>query len=476
MNRTLKITLILSADEHDPLRKKDPFMPLSLAILASVAPEHNYRLIDLLWDELNIDEPADIVGISVRMSAEKAAFRIADMYRKKGVTVIMGGPQPSSNPYEALDHSDAVAIGEGEFLWPVILCDFLDQRLKNFYVCSPRLFEATGYSVFQLEKLPPLNNLPMPSRNLFKRKYTFDLVFAARGCPINCDFCSVTGLFGTEYRLRPIDDVVNEISSFKRYYYLIDDTVFGRKNTYSYYIKLYDRIAKLKKTRYWTGQANLDAASSETGREVIKKALNSGLVYTAIGMESINISVLKKSGTISKMGIKPDEDVIEKMKQNIRFIQDQGILISAWFAIGYEDDDLNTYYRTYQFCKEMNLMPVFTPVNALKGTGLYLRLERENKLRDPSFNLTNVHHPAMANESVLKALDYTARKGYSLGSILIRTLFYARKIARNEYNSVNDIIHKTVFVFMTQMKMRRIVLSENKRLRKKINLRKSNNV
>jgi radical SAM superfamily enzyme YgiQ (UPF0313 family) len=476
MKKTLNITLILSADEHDPLRKKDPFMPLSLAILASVAPEHNYRLIDLLWDNLNLDEPADIVGISVRMSAEKAAFRIADMYRKKGVSVVMGGPQPFSNPFEALDHSDAVAIGEGEQLWPVILQDFLGQGLKNFYVCSPRSFEAPGHSVFQLEKLPSLNNLPVPRRDLFKRKYTFDLVFAARGCPINCDFCSVSGLFGTEYRMRPIDDVVNEIRSFKKYYYLIDDTVFGRKNTYSYYLNLYDRIAKLKKIRYWTGQANLDAASNETGREVIKKAIYSGLVYTTIGMESINVSVLKKSGSFSKMGIGQNDDVIEKMKQNIRFIQDQGILISAWFAIGYEDDDLDTYYSTHQLCKEMNLMPVFTPVNALKGTGLYSRLEREHKLQDTDANLTNVYHPSMGNEAVLAALDYTASKGYSFGNIIKRTLFYARKITSNKNNSVNDIIHKTIFVFATQIKMRRIVLSENERLRRKINLTTNTNV
>jgi radical SAM superfamily enzyme YgiQ (UPF0313 family) len=469
MNRILNIKLILSADEHDSLRRKDPFMPLSLAILASVAPEHNYSFTDMLRDDLDIEEPADIVGISVRVSAEKTAFSIADKYRAKGITVVMGGPQVSSNPFEALKHADVITRGEGERLWPVILSDFQKNQLKEFYVCSPGVFDAKGHSVFQLDQLPELKDMPVPRRDLFKQKYTFDMVFAARGCPINCDFCSVSKLFGRTYRFKPVEDVVKEIESFKGYYYLIDDTVFGRPSTYDYYLSLYDTIAQLKKIRYWTGQANLDAASNEKGKEVIRKAVKAGFVYTAIGMESINAEVLKKSGSFSKMGIQKDEDVIARMKENIRFIQDQGILISAWFAIGYEDDDVDTYYRTYEFCKEMNLMPVFTPVKALMGTDLYQRLLGENKLQDGSSNLTNVPHHTMTNEQVMDALDKTTRKGYSLLSILRRTVFYARKFAGHKGNSINDVIHKTIFTFVTQRRMGQIVKLENVRLRKKIN-------
>lgn len=468
MDRILNIKLILAADEQDPLRKKDPFMPLSLAILASVAPEHKYFFTDMLWEDISTAEPADLVGISVRMSAEKAAFRIAEEYRAKGVTVVMGGPQVSANPFEARKHADAVVIGEGEKLWPVLLDDYQNNRLKEFYVCSPVGFKANGHSVFQLDHLPHLNQLPLPRRDLFKRKYTFDMVFASRGCPINCDFCSVSRLFGRTYRFKPVDEIIREIESFKGYYYLIDDTVFGRPSTYDFYLSLYSRIRQLKKIRYWTGQANLDAASHQKGREVISKSVEAGLVYAAIGMESIHAEVLKKSGSLAKMGIKKDEDVIERMKENIRFIQNKGILISAWFAIGYEDDDIDTYYKTWEFCKEMNLMPVFTPVSALVGTDLYDRLKSENKLQDNSTNLTNVTHRLLTNEMVLSALLETAKQGYSIGRILKRTLFYTRKIASNKRNSINDIIHKTIFTYITQRRMKQIVMDEIERMRMKI--------
>ena len=326
----MKIKLILAADKNDPLRENNPFKPLSLMLLAASAPNHRYELIDMLdKQELDFDSDVDVVGISIRKSAEKAGFEVADNFKKKGVKVIVGGPQPSAIPHEALKHADSVVVGEGELLWPKVLHDIESKKLKDFYVSAPTRFQSNGNSVYQLEALPDLMKIPKPDRSLFKRKYDFELIFASRGCAINCDFCSVTRMFGSRYRMRPVDEVVSEIAEFKGYYYLIDDTVFGRPNTYNYYEELYEKIGALKKIHYWTGQANLDAASNDKGKEIIKKASKAGLIYAAIGMESINEKVLKKSGSFSKMGVANAKDVAEKMKENIRFIQQQGILISA---------------------------------------------------------------------------------------------------------------------------------------------------
>jgi len=465
----MRIKLILAADPTDPMRKKNPFKPLSLSLLVGAAPEHDYELIDLLdGNDINYESEVDLVGISVRRSAEQAAFEIADKFINKGVKVVMGGPQVSANPFESLTHANSVVIGEGEELWVTLLHDIERNELKDFYVSAPKKFEAKGHSVIQLEALPSLNKIPKPKRNLFKKKYTFELVFASRGCAINCDFCSVTSLFGSKYRLRPVDDVVDEIAEFKGYYYLIDDTVFGRPNTYDYYIELYDRISKLKKVNYWTGQANLDAASNEKGREVIKKAVKAGFLYAAIGMESINKEVLQKSGSYSKMGVGKATDMIKKMKENIRFIQKQGILISAWFAIGYEDDDLETYYETLKFCLEMNVLPVFTTVHAIQGTDLYDRLKAEGKLQDNTINVTNVPHPTITNQQVIDALEYVSQKGFSLSTTLKRTYFYFKEFSKKNDNKISDIIHKTIFTFITQKRFGKITKLETEKLKMKV--------
>ena len=465
----MRIKLILAADPNDPLREKNPFKPLSLLLLAAAAPKHDYELIDMLDAKaINFESDVDLVGISVRKSAELEAFKIADRFKKKGVKVVLGGPQVSANPFESLDHASTIVVGEGEELWVRLLQDIEENELRDFYVSAPKKFEANGHSVFQLKNLSSLDKIPKPNRKLFRKKYDFELVFASRGCAINCDFCSVTRLFGSKYRFRPVNDVVDEIAAFKGYYYLIDDTVLGRPNTYDYYLDLYDKISKLKKVNYWTGQANLDAAANEKGREVIRKAAKSGLLYAAIGMESINKKVLQKSGSYSKMGVSKSTDMLAKMKENIRFIQQQGILISAWFAIGYEDDDLETYYETLKFCLEMNVLPVFTPVHASLGTDLYDRLKAEGNLQDNTINLTNVPHASIKNQDVITALEYVSKNGFDLRTTLKRTYYYFKIFVKQKDSKIGDVIHKTIFTFITQLRFRKIVIGETEKLKKKM--------
>ena len=169
-----------------------------------------------------------------------------------------------------------------------------------------------------------------------------------------------------------------------------------------------------------------------------------------------------------KMGVAKANDMLEKMKENIGFIQQQGILISAWFAIGYEDDSLETYASTLQFCLEMKLIPVFTPVHALEGTDLYDRLEKEDKLQDNNSNVTNVSHPTISNEQVINALERVNRKGFSLLEILKRTRFYAKIFTRQKQNRLGDIIHKTIFTFITQWRFRKIAILEAEKLKGKV--------
>jgi radical SAM superfamily enzyme YgiQ (UPF0313 family) len=441
----MKITLILAASLTDPLRKREPFMPLTLPLLAATAPDHHYHLVDLMWeDDVDFNRPADLVGISVRLTSENRAYAMADEFRRRGVKVVLGGPQVSAVPHRAKEHADAVAVGEGEPLWPVIVRDAGENRLRDFYVCSPEAFDGRGLPVFQLKSHADLSTVPHPLVHLWKRKYVFDSVFAVRGCHVDCDFCSVTRFFGKKYRKRPVADVLDEIRGFKGKYYLLDDTVFGRETTYDYYLELYDAVARLDRKRHWTGQANLDAAASPRGRKVIEAAARAGLFYAAVGIESISPAVLKSCGAISKMGIRSGEDALERIRENIRFIQDQGIIVSGWFVIGYEDDTVDTYYRTLDFCREMHLLPAIFPVKVLPGTRLHERLKRENKLDDG--RLFNFVHPSMRDDDIYRALAAVRSEGFSLGQNLRRARFYAPRFK-------TDRIEKTIFLLILQSKL-----------------------
>lgn len=441
----MRIQLILAASRGDPLRKNDPFMPLSLPILAATAPGHDYRLVDLLWE----DEPdleADLVGISARATGERRAYEIAAECRRRGIPVVLGGPQASAVPHRARRHVDAVAIGEGEDLWPQIVADAEARALRDFYVCSPGPFDPQGGSSFSVAPRKDLSGMPTPRRDLWSRKYRFDTVYAMRGCPIDCDFCSVTTLFGARYRARPVSEVVAEIDQFDSYYYLLDDTVFGRKSTWPYYVELYREIAGLGKTRYWTGQANVDAASHEGGREVIRAAARAGLLHAACGLESINPLTLRKSRALLKTGAPRAEwdEPIARMKDNIRYIQDQGIIVSGWFVLGYEDDDLDSFRRTADFCEELDVLPMIFPLRALPGTPLHARLRREGKL-DESRILNHVH-PTLREDEVQAVLTEIRGRAYGLFRRLSRSRFYASRFA-------DDRIHKTIFSHVLQARI-----------------------
>lgn len=442
----VKIKLILAADVHDPLRKNDPFMPLSLPLLAACAPGHDYTLVDMLWeDDVRVDERVDLVGISVRQTAESLAYTLADKFRERGIPVVLGGAQISMAPYRAAAHANAVVVGEAEMLWPQVVKDVQAGAVKQFYVCSPKPFDGQGQEVFQQTDFPDLQSLPVPRRDLYKKKYVFDTVFAARGCPVDCDFCCVTSLFGSRQRLRPIDDVVAEIASFKRYYYLLDDTVFGRPATYDYYLNLYDAVCAKTKRRYWTGQANLNAAADSKGREVIRRAVDSGLLYAAVGIESINPQSLEASGAIRKAGARGAGDILDRMRGNIRFIQNQGVLVSGWFVIGYDNDTVDEYYRILEFCREMHIVPAIFPVNPIDGTRLYHRLDREGRL--DSSRLNGIHHEGMTDAEVLTALQVVFDKGFSIPAVLRRTAYLLPHFS-------SDRIHRTIFSMVTQFKLK----------------------
>ncbi len=461
--RRLKIKLILSASPDDPLLGREPFMPLSLPLLAACAPDHDYQLIDLLARarEVDLDEPVDLVGISVRATAEAAAFDLADRFRQRGVPVVLGGAQVSAAPERALSHADAVAIGEGEVLWPIMVEHAAAGQLRRLYVCGQPAFDPAGRTIHRVDELPSLDELPAARRDLMPLKYRFDTLFAARGCPIGCDFCAVPGMFGKRMRLRPVERVAAEVDTLGPFYYLLDDSVFGRPSTRDYYLELYGRLRQGNRRRLWTGQANLDALESDEGRRVVQAAVDAGLLYAAVGLESVNPEVLRRSGAAAKMG--DGAGSLERTRRHLRRLQDLGVIVSGWFTIGYEQDSPETYRRTFEFCRETNILPVVSPLRALEGTALHDRVVQEGKLAPPDA-VTNISHPTLDREAVVRELEAGVEEAYSLRAILRRTAFYRRRWRALGGADAELSIRRNIFALMLQVNSGRILAAENRNL------------
>jgi len=108
-------------------------------------------------------------------------YEIAGEFRRRGVPVVMGGIHPTWLPEEAKVHCDSVVIGEADEIWADILEDVKRNALKPFY---------------KQERRTDLSRLPLPRRDLLDKKgYFFEnLIQTSRGCPYDCEFCSVTAM------------------------------------------------------------------------------------------------------------------------------------------------------------------------------------------------------------------------------------------------------------------------------------------
>lgn len=433
----MKITIIFPGREVEMGKANMPVMPLAPTLLAALTPEaHEVSLNDMFYgDEPDDDADYDLVAITVRTPLAMIAYDIADKFSAKGKTVILGGPHTYAMPQEAKQHAAAVAIGEAEELWPMILKDVQAGSLKDYYVCGPYKLDGLNGSVHHQPQRPDLANLPMMRRELLPRdRYLMDSIFTTRGCPNFCRFCPVTPIFGAQIRHRPIDEVVAEVDTLRRRYFNVDDSVFGhpqivdRPEENQYYFDLYKELAGLRPKRLWSGAGGLSALNYKDGRKIVELAAESGLCSIAAGLESLSGAGQKQSGAWRKLHFtSPDSFEIKKLKDNIRNIQQLGIEILGFFVIGWDADTADMYRRTLDFCDEMKIIPFILTLTPMPGSPIYDEYLAQGRILTEltwdayGGNAVVFKHPNMDPENMYSLNSQVLREGFSMGRILRRT-------------------------------------------------------
>jgi radical SAM superfamily enzyme YgiQ (UPF0313 family) len=197
---------------------------LGLLTLAAVTPEH-YQVHYLECPDFDpgllASRSFDLVAVSSFTAKADVMYRIADFYRARGTTVVLGGLHCTLVPDEAAAHADAVVVGEGERLWPRLLADWEAGRL------APRYANARFGDV-------DLAAMPAPRFDLLDAtRYNRIPVQTTRGCPLDCEFCAASKIFGG-YKLKPVASVVRDIRAARRliphpFIELADDNTFVNK-------------------------------------------------------------------------------------------------------------------------------------------------------------------------------------------------------------------------------------------------------
>ncbi|MHB1134934.1 MAG: B12-binding domain-containing radical SAM protein [Chloroflexota bacterium] len=376
--------------------KSGLFPPLSLAILAALTPDDvEVRLTDENASPIDWDEPVDLVGITSLTTTSGRAYEIADAFRARGARVVLGGMHASALPAEAAQHADAVAVGEGEFIWPQIVADARAGRLQ------PR---------YQAERHHDLAHLPLPRRDLFQRqRYLLpDTLYTTRGCPYGCSFCSVTSFWGRSYRARPVEDVLAEVEAMGRPRLLafLDDNVAAIPPRAK---QLFRALAPYKLS--WLGQADLTIARDE---ELLAALAAGGCKFLLIGIESLSEANLRALGKRT--------NAVAAYEEAIKRIQGHGIGVFGAFMVGLDDDSEEVFENTLRFAERVRLKGAqFNIPTPWPGTPLHAAVAQEGRLLSTDWARYSSDHVLIAPrrlsaERLQEGHDRLWRQFYSYSS------------------------------------------------------------
>lgn len=395
----MKLLLITaSSDEIRQIRKMRVinFQQVTMPYLAALTPPNwEVEHIDEGQEKIDFNKEVDLVGITFHTPSANYVYKVAAEFRKRGIPVALGGPHVSLLPDEAEKHSDVILIGEAEDTWKEFLIDFENKSYKKRYV----------------QKHPSsLINLPMARKDLFHRKDHSDgIIFATRGCPNKCEFCTLTVMYNNKFRKRPVAEVAKEYGSFKgKVIVFWDDNIAADPQ---YAKKLFKEITPYKK--WWSSQTSIHAGWND---ELLELAAKSGCKQLFLGLESVSqLSLDHANKSFNK---------VEDYYKIIKRIHSYGISVQVGIIFGFDEDDQSIFSKTISFLEEAGVQnATFNMLIPYPGTPLFKRLENEGRILTYDWSKYNgrrdvVFRPRnMTCDELLEGFNWVNKRFYSLKSI-----------------------------------------------------------
>ncbi|MGA2405848.1 MAG: radical SAM protein [Bacteroidales bacterium] len=366
MKKLLLINPVNIARVGLTINKSSRFPPLGLGIVAALTPnDWVVKIIDENFTEFTYQE-ADLVGITAFTASVNRAYEIAKIYRDKNIPVIMGGIHASLQSEEAVTYVDSVVVGEAEDIWNRVIEDFESKNLQKIYIS---------------EKID-LIKMPQASHDLFDKRYLFGSIQTARGCPMDCEFCSVPSFNGHTYRQRPIEDVLDELEKIpQKMIFFVDDNIIGYgKSASKRALDLFKGIIERGIKKEWFCQASLNFADDE---EILKYAAKSGCRMVFLGLEAENIESLKDANKKLniKMGVNSYENAFKKINK-------YGIAVLGAFIYGLDSDTSEILYNRTNYIINSGVDVIQTTfLTPLPGTRLFNTMLKEGRLLHTNFPL-----------------------------------------------------------------------------------------
>jgi radical SAM superfamily enzyme YgiQ (UPF0313 family) len=361
---------------------------------------------DLVW--------ADAVMISAMVVQQDSAREVIARAGVAGKTVIAGGPAFTCEPekYPGVDH---FVLGEAERSLPPFLEDF------GKGVAKPR---------YDAGQFPQMGEVPNPRWDLLDmRKYASMSIQFSRGCPFNCDFCSVTALFGHRPRIKSAQQIIAELDSiwaqgWRNSVFFVDDNFIGNKRFLKNYLlpalNTWQKAHKNGLPFYTESSINL-----ADDPELMEMMSTAGFNAVFIGLETPSEEALTDCNKKQNRG----RDLVS----DIQKIQRAGMQVQGGFIVGFDSDNHSIFQRQMDFIQRSGVVTAMVGIlQAPVGTTLHKRMKSEDRLvGETAGNNTSIFTniiPKMNLNTLIEGYQHLIKRLYS------PSVYYARiKIFLREF-------------------------------------------
>jgi len=352
----VKLKLIYPDLGNFPLVYRRYIPTLGPAILAAITPSDiDISFTDERVEEVDTGEDCDLVAISVMTPQANRAYELAARFRQRGIPVVLGGVHVSLMPEEAMRHADAVVVGEAEETWPQVVEDFRQGSLKKVYRCG----------------MPP-ESVPLPRWNIFDREVYIPMnsVQVSRGCPVNCDMCSVPETFGTKFRMFDVDTLLGQVEQLDKYLFVVNDNLHLAKRRVRGF---FEGLRDIRKE--WVGLAPLSFAEDEDYLRLLRNS-NCWAMY-------IDLSPWVSASLNDVI----DNVEVRRAGEYLKRVHGHGIKVIASFVFGFDHDGRDVFDKTVEFARHNEIEEAeFHILTPYPRSRLYGRLQNEGRLISTDFS------------------------------------------------------------------------------------------
>jgi len=374
---------------------------LATSTVAALAPaDWTVSICEESVEPIDWDTEADFIGLTGKVIQGERINQVADSFRRRGKTVLIGGPHASLSPEAVRGHCDVLVIGELESIAEAFFADLENGTWKSEYVAEK----------------PDLETSPLPRFDLYPNQRALSgCVQTSRGCPFECEFCDVIQYLGRKQRHKSVDQIIGELDAL---YKIGFRAVFLADDNFTVYRKRAKAV--LAALRDWNAcrtdgpvafhtQVSIDAARDP---EIMRLCGEAGLTRVFIGIETPNEESLRETKKRQNVGV--------NLIDQIKVFYEHGISVTGGMIVGFDHDGPDIFQRQLDFAMSTPI-PIFTlgALVAPAATPLFDRMQAAGRLvtggAEKTIGVwkTNILPTMMSRDELFSGLKWLGNQLYS---------------------------------------------------------------